>query len=119
MRKLILFFLMAAAFYVGVYVGYTKTTVYMTAQRQAECEIIDHALYTYSASKKTTAQPNVNNYPAELKDLGALRNPKAFLFKNIDVDNFSYKPTGDTNQMTYELGVHLPNGIFYKSTGSS
>lgn len=103
----------------------------------AECDAIDRALLKYSESHiqvlensitvVTNADGNqvlqytkVRAYPVNLNELRSLQAEQGSIIDFIDLDKFTYTTTTDSNgQMTYSLGVTMPNGTVYTSPFSN
>lgn len=102
-----------------------------------ECAAVDMALLKYSESH-IEVLPNsirivkdkegnefikctkVRVYPANLNELKNLQTEYGYIVKSIDLDKFTYTTVRDSNgQMTYNLGVTLPNGKTYTSPNSN
>lgn len=99
----------------------------------SESETIDRSLEMYSmahksiktdaikVSEKQGLQYGKNKvFPANLTELGVLKSKFGYISTNIDLTKYTYTVKTDSNgYMTYELGVTLPNGKYYKSPGSN
>ena len=54
------------------------------------------------------------------KYINLYKNTLGYFTTNIDLSNYKYSITTNSNGvMTYQLGVTLPNGTYYKSPGSN
>ena len=125
--------ILVIGFGLSAYLGSSVVQDYKTEVIMRECDVIDMALEKYSVLHSNVSEnlrhagDNTNNvifhashnYPKTLSELGKIRNEHAFFSDNIDLSKFSYEVHTDPEQgMTYTLGVHLPNGYYYKSPNS-
>ena len=122
-------FMLFIGFCCSVYLGFTVAQNYKIKLIKKECEILDKALENYSFTQANIAKTkqNINdnknnsirNYPKDLNTLGIIRYKHYFISDIIDLSKFRYETHTDSAQgMTYTLGVHLPNGYYYKSPNS-
>lgn len=135
LEALIVVIIMLILFTGGMFAGGAAIHHFRTDKLKSECVTIDHALEMYSLAHKTikssTAKIDPQNkdlkyekgrkYPANLEELGIVSDKFGYFSTEIDLKKFQYKTMKSTtdNSMTYELGVTLPNGIFYRSPGSN
>ena len=58
-------------------------------------------------------------YPKNLAELGTVRDEQGYFAEEIDLSKFTYTTAKDSNgNMTYTLGVTMPNGYYYTSPRS-
>lgn len=125
--------MLVIGFGMSMYLGSSVVQNYKTEVIMRECDILDQALEKYSILHSNIADSlshagdktnNVifhaeHNYPKSLNELGKIRDERAFFSDSIDLSKFSYETHRDSEKgMTYTLGVHLPNGYYYKSPNS-
>ena len=118
----------------GFYSGSHLVSNYRTTRIENECVAIDRALEMYAQShsvvlsdtvKLVTARDKLiyestRNYPKDLYELGIIQLEAGYFTTKIDLSQYSYTTkTASNGKMTYELGVNLPNGVYYKSPRSN
>ena len=55
-------------------------------------------------------------FPKNLSDLGTIRDEQGYFSEAIDLSKFTYTTQTDADgNMTYTLGVTMPNGEYYLS----
>ncbi|MBR3622665.1 MAG: hypothetical protein IKN12_02790 [Selenomonadaceae bacterium] len=126
--------MLVIGFGLSAYLGSKVVQDYKTEVIMRECDVLDQALEKYSILHAGVADTalrhagdstnNVvyhmkHNYPESLAELGKIRDEHAFFSDRIDLSKFRYETHTDSEKgMTYTLGVHLPNGYYYKSPNS-
>lgn len=124
--------MLVIGFGLSTYLGSSVVQEYKTEVIKRECDVLDQALEKYSISHPNItnishAGDNTNNvafhqkhnYPNSLTELGKIKDEQALFSDRIDLSKFDYETHTDTKKgMTYTLGVHLPNGYYYKSPNS-
>lgn len=131
---IIVFLLMTST---SIYASKEFINNYKADQLVAECNAIDRALMKYSEShiqvledsiefvpdaegNKVIKYTKVRAYPETLNELKSLKTEHGGLVDPIDLDKFTYTVTRDAyGQMTYSLGVTMPNGSVYQSAFSN
>jgi hypothetical protein len=117
----------------GFYAGSHLIANYRTSRLQMDCAAIDQALEMYAKahqnvlldsvkenSKGTLSYARGRAYPNDLQELGIVQTEDGYFTEKIDLSQFTYTANTDaTGAMTYELGVTLPNGSYYKSPRSN
>jgi predicted secreted protein len=58
-------------------------------------------------------------YPKSLSELKLVQSEFGYFSGNINLTDFTYSTSTVSGQMTYELGVVLPNGQYYTSPFSN
>ena len=120
----ILFFVLAFAG--SMYVGTRVIDNY-------RADVLDSALLMYAKAHRQVDPENVeirtqqdgNSYmfyttgpifPKNLNDLGTVRDEQGYFSEAIDLSKFTYATQTDADgNMTYTLGVTMPNGEYYLS----
>ena len=116
----------------GILLGGHIVTNFKTDKMISESTTIDRALEMYSMAHQsiktdtikisdiTGIQYSKNKvYPQNLTELGIIQDKFGYFTTNVDLSKFNYSVIVQNNGfMTYELGVTLPNGKYYKSLGS-
>lgn len=127
----ILFFVLAFAG--SMYVGTRVIDNYRADVLVRECDALDSALLMYAKAHRQVDPENVeirmqqdgNSYmfyttgpifPKNLSDLGTVRDEQGYFSEAIDLSKFTYTTQTDADgNMTYTLGVTMPNGEYYLS----
>lgn len=127
----ILFFVLAFAG--SIYIGTRVTDNYRADMLVRECDALDSALLMYAKAHRQVDSKNVeirtqqdgNSYmyyttgptfPRNLSDLGIVRDEQGYFSEAIDLSKFTYTTQTDADgNMTYTLGVTMPNGEYYLS----
>ena len=127
----ILFFVLAFAG--SMYVGIRVIDNYRADVLVRECDALDSALLMYAKAHRQVnpedveirTQKDGNSYmfyttgpvfPKNLSDLGIVRDEQGYFSEVIDLSEFTYATQTDADgNMTYTLGVTMPNGEYYLS----
>lgn len=127
----ILFFVLAFAG--SIYIGTRVIDNYRADMLVRECDVLDSALLMYAKAHRQVDPENVeirtqqdgNSYmyyttgrifPRNLSDLGTIRDEQGYFSEAIDLSKFTYTTQTDADgNMTYTLGVTMPNGEYYLS----
>lgn len=124
---------MVVTFSSGFYLGGKVINNFRSEQLKNECMAIDRALEMYSKAHRSVLSDTVRAdvtgnklvyesgrvYPENLSDLGVIQSEFGYFTTKINLTKFSYQTTETNGAMTYELGVTLPNGAYYKSPRSN
>ena len=115
----------------SVYMGSKIINNYRADMLVRECDVLDSALIMYAKAHRQVAPDNVvikmkSNgelytfyttgaiFPNSLSDLGIIRDEQGYFSKSIDLSKFTYTTQTDVDgNMTYTLGVTMPNGEYY------
>lgn len=127
----ILFFVLTFAG--SIYIGTRVIDNYRADMLVRECDVLDSALLMYAKAHRHVDPENVeirtqqdrNSYmyyttgpifPRNLSDLGTVRDEQGYFSEAIDLSKFTYTTQTDADgNMTYTLGVTMPNGEYYLS----
>lgn len=126
----ILFFVLAFAG--SMYVGTRVIDNYRADVLVRECDALDSALLMYAKAHRQVDPENVEmdaagwelihvlhngaDFPKNLSDLGTVRDEQGYFSEAIDLSKFTYTTQTDADgNMTYTLGVTMPNGEYYLS----
>lgn len=127
----ILFFVLAFAG--SMYIGTRVIDNYRADVLVRECDVLDSALLMYAKAHRQVnpedveirTQKDGNSYmfyttgpvfPKNLSDLGTVRDEQGYFSEAIDLSKFTYATQTDADgNMTYTLGVTMPNGEYYLS----
>ena len=126
----ILFFVLTFAG--SIYIGTRVIDNYRADMLVRECDVLDSALLMYAKAHRQVDPENVeirkqdrNSYmyyttgpifPRNLSDLGTVRDEQGYFSEAIDLSKFTYTTQTDADgNMTYTLGVTMPNGEYYLS----
>lgn len=127
----ILFFVLTFAG--SIYIGTRVIDNYLADMLVRECDVLDSALLMYAKAHRHVDPENVeirtqqdrNSYmyyttgpifPRNLSDLGTVRDEQGYFSEAIDLSKFTYTTQTDADgNMTYTLGVTMPNGEYYLS----
>lgn len=127
----ILFFVLTFAG--SIYIGTRVIDNYLADMLVRECDVLDSALLMYAKAHRHVDPENVeirtqqdrNSYmyyttgpifPKNLSDLGTVRDEQGYFSEAIDLSKFTYTTQTDADgNMTYTLGVTMPNGEYYLS----
>lgn len=127
----ILFFVLTFAG--SIYIGTMVIDNYRADMLVRECDVLDSALLMYAKAHRHVDPENVeirtqqdrNSYmyyttgpifPRNLSDLGTVRDEQGYFSEAIDLSKFTYTTQTDADgNMTYTLGVTMPNGEYYLS----
>ena len=127
----ILFFVLTFAG--SIYIGTRVIDNYLADMLVRECDVLDSALLMYAKAHRHVDPENVeirtqqdrNSYmyyttgpifPRNLSDLGPVRDEQGYFSEAIDLSKFTYTTQTDADgNMTYTLGVTMPNGEYYLS----
>ena len=129
----ILFFVLTFAG--SIYIGTRVIDNYQADMLVRECDVLDSALLMYAKAHRqvdpenveirTRTQQDRNSYmyyttgpifPRNLSDLGTVRDEQGYFSEAIDLSKFTYTTQTDADgNMTYTLGVTMPNGEYYLS----
>ena len=118
------------------YLGSRIVEDYRAYNLTRQLDVLDNALLMYAKSHRSvgTAQVEVRadregndylfyksgaRYPKNLAELGKVRDEQGYFAEAIDLSKFTYTTAKDSNgNMTYTLGVTMPNGYYYTSPRS-
>lgn len=127
----ILFFVLTFAG--SIYIGTRVIDNYLADMLVRECDVLDSALLMYAKAHRHVDPENVeirtqqdrNSYmyyttgpifPRNLSDLGTVQDEQGYFSEAIDLSKFTYTTQTDADgNMTYTLGVTMPNGEYYLS----
>lgn len=121
------------AFAGSMYVGVKVVDNYRADVLVRECDALDSALLMYAKAHRQVDPRNVEIrtqqggasytfyttgpiFPKNLSDLGTIRDEQGYFSEAIDLSKFTYTTqTDEDGNMSYTLGVTMPNGEYYLS----
>lgn len=116
----------------GSYVGVKVLNNYEINQIKHEAELLDNALIRYSSNhmgvnentlgfnseSKKLLYRKTSLYPANLTELGKIRNEDNYFSDHIDLSKWKYTVSWSSGKMVYDLERDLPDGTKYHSPHS-